>query len=206
MRGGSRIVKDVVPVVFMTLSRDDKQYKAERQQAVNDEIERLCELAVAELAVMILPAWGQRRSPISSHAAGEVATWLTCTWPMNPGYAGLAALEVVIREAIGLLERTGLLIRQLWESGGSSIQLTRMGWTALTQGTARHYLSSAQPAPFAGATPPGRPNVPASVIALAIARDGGTAVQRYRELTGAGLRAAEAAVNAITEPAFSLVP
>jgi len=183
---------------FTTVSKEDK---AVQRELADGEIERLCELAVPDLAAAILPALAARRRPASTRPAQDVAAWLTYGWPRRPSFTGLAALEAVACEAIQALEHAGLLIRTVLSSGGSTAALTRLGWTALVQGTAGGYLSGPRPAPAAAALaqPAVHQGVPASVVALAQARNHSAAVQRLRELTGAQLREAEQAVNALTE-------
>lgn len=176
----------------------NKEDKAAQRAAANAEVERLCELPVPDLAAMILPAWGFARPPGPVRQAHDVAERLMAAYPHRPAPAVLAP---AVEEAIQVLEHAGLLIRTVGSSGGSSVDLTRLGWAALADGTVRRHLPEHAAGHTAGRAglPPALQGVPASVVALARARKEAYAIERYRELTGADLKYAASVVHALTE-------
>jgi hypothetical protein len=118
----------------------NKEEKAAQQAAAIAEIERLCGLPVADLAAEILPAWGPngaRRLLGNSPGSLQIVAWLVADYPRKPSIKPL--LEPV-KEAIQALEHAGLLLRKIIGDGGSTVDLTRLGETALAEGTVRQHL------------------------------------------------------------------
>jgi hypothetical protein len=176
-------------------SYDDK---SAQRAAASAEIERLCLLPAPDLAAAILPAWASDWLCNSTVPARDAAQWLMAAYPKGPS---LDALIPPVGEAIQVLEHSGLLIRTVLSSGGSNVDLTRLGRAALVQGTVRQHLPECPPAlPMAWAGQiPALQGVPASVIGLAWTHRAASAVHRYRELTGANVRQAERVVRAVAE-------
>jgi hypothetical protein len=178
--------------------RGRKAAKAARRAAANAEIERLCALPVPELAAEILPAWTWDGMRTTNHAARDAAQWIMARFPRYP--KGQEALVPAVQEAIQALEHAGLLIRHVGFNAQISVDLTRQGWAAVVEDTAREYLPKDAPAW------PGIPaghiigvdEIPASVVGLARTRRTEEAVLRYRELTGARLKKAERVVNTVS--------
>jgi len=175
-------------------SREDR---VAQKAAANAEIERLCSLPVPDLAAKILSAWASAKRPASSRPGHDVAEWLMADYLGRPIAAELF-LAPAVEEAIQALELAGLLIRRFPATGGSAVDLTRLGWEALARGTVRRYLPERPPAFADGPADPALQDLPASVVALARTRKFGEAVQRHKDMTGADLRQAENIVKALT--------
>jgi hypothetical protein len=167
-----------------------KQGRADQLEAANAEIGGLCALPVADLAVEVLPAFGQRGILWTDTSA--VAKWLMAAYSERPS---LLSLEGPIEEACQALEQAGLLLRVIHRhaaTAGSHLELTRLGHTALAEGTVRQYLPE-----YAGQTVVGNPDVPPEVVALARSGKRANAAIRYRQLTGADVKRALEVVDSL---------
>lgn len=115
-----------------------------QQAAAEAELSRLEALPVDELALEILPAFG----PQGVRAGRSVRVQDVCKWLMTsfPGksYNPLQILGPV-NEGIQRLENAGLVLRRVQEGGGSRISVTRLGETALADGTAKQLLTPSGP-------------------------------------------------------------
>jgi hypothetical protein len=116
------------------------QEKEAEEAAAQAEFERLNGLPVPDLAAELLPAFSpdQKRS---AHGPLIAANWLMASYPGGTKY--LKPLQEPVREAMQALEHAGLLIMVTQNAGGAKMDITRLGETALAQGTVREYLQPA---------------------------------------------------------------
>ena len=63
--------------------------------------------------------------------------WLMADYPRKPS---IKPLVEPVREAIQALEHAGLLLRRTSSDGASTVDLTRLGETALAEGNIRKHL------------------------------------------------------------------
>ncbi len=77
-------------------------------------------------------------------------------------------------------------------TAGSHLELTRLGHTALAEGTVRQYLPA-----YARQTAGDAPGVPPDVVALARSGKRANAAIRYRKLTGADVKRALEVVDSL---------
>jgi hypothetical protein len=120
-----------------------KEEKRAKEAAAQAESDRLLALPVRELAVEIMPAFGPDGiNAKSGHRQGpmEVVSWLL---PDTPVKYRQPMLGPVI-EALGVLEHAELLTRRTFGSKGqaSTYHATRLGETALVEGTIRQQLGT----------------------------------------------------------------
>jgi hypothetical protein len=166
------------------------QERAAELEAASAEIGRLCALPVADLAAEVLPAF--KSQGILWTDTRAVAKRLMAAYPAHPS---LLALDAPIEEACQALEQAGLLRRVVHRhtaTGGSHLELTRLGHAALADGTVRDRI----PEHYA-ATTNRHPDVPPEVVALAQAGKRANAAIRYRQLTGADVKQALAVVDTL---------
>jgi hypothetical protein len=119
----------------------NKEQKAADEAAVAAEFERLSSMPVADLAETILPAWGP--SGVHRVAGGGVGAVQVVNWLLEPNRQRgkyLKPLLTPVKEAIQALENAGLLLRTGQSVGGSSVDITRLGETALASGAVRAHL------------------------------------------------------------------
>jgi hypothetical protein len=120
----------------------NKQKKAEHDAAAQAALDRLLELPVLDLAAEILPAFN---SGAVSGSGGRVnallaANFLTKQGPRVSG--NVRSLLGPAREGLQALEHAGLITQGGSSSGASpSYTVTRLGQTALAEGSAHKYLS-----------------------------------------------------------------
>jgi hypothetical protein len=127
----------------MSPLRGNKEERAAENAELRAEVERLCRLSVTNLAAEIFPAWGAD-GPVPPPY--QLSKWLVRAYPQPRLSVATVPLEQPVEEAIQLLEQSGLLLRSINSSGGSTYRLTRLGAAALAQGTVRDHLpSAAQP-------------------------------------------------------------
>ena len=118
--------------------------KAAQREAARAEIERLASLPAADLAVEIMPAFGPngvRGADRRGLASFQIANWLVASFP---GRAGIwEQLVDPVSEAIQRLEHAGLVQRTTpgQPGSGDTVMLTRLGHTALSEGSARRHLA-----------------------------------------------------------------
>jgi hypothetical protein len=168
----------------------DKHEKGGQLEAAGAEIGRLCALPVADLAVEVLPAFSQRGVFWTDTRA--VAKWLMAAHPKHPS---LLALEGPIEEACQALEQAGLLRRVIHRhaaTAGSHLELTRLGHTALAEGTVGQYLPA-----YARQPAVDHADVPPEVVALARSGKRANAAIRYRQLTGVDTKRALEVVDSL---------
>jgi len=117
-----------------------------QQAAAESELKRLEELPVDDLALEILPAFGPEGLQ-PGRAGARVQD--VCKWLMS-SYAGSKfcnpnQLLMPVNEGIQRLENAGLVLRRVQEGGGSRVTATRLGETALADGTAKQHLGGPAP-------------------------------------------------------------
>lgn len=120
----------------------NKQEKAEQEAAASAEFERLTTLPARELAATILPAWGPdgvHRSKGGGVGSVQVANWLLAPNPRRGKY--LQRLLAPVDAATQALEQAGLLVRTNLSIGGSQVDLSSQGQTALAEGSVERYLN-----------------------------------------------------------------
>jgi hypothetical protein len=120
----------------------NKEKKAAEAAAAKAALDRLLALPVTELAAEILPAF---KPGVASGSAGRVnallaANFLTKQGPRVGG--NVKSLLGPAQEGLQALERDGLIRQGGSPSGTSpSYTLTRLGESALAEGSARRHLS-----------------------------------------------------------------
>lgn len=123
----------------------NKDEKAAREAAAKAESQRLVALPVTDLAAELMPAFGpdglQTRS---GHRQGpvELSTWLLSSFSTSVKYR--QPLLGPVMEGLQALEHAGLVERRGFGGGSSSsstCHATRLGQTALGEGSVRRYLS-----------------------------------------------------------------
>ena len=121
-----------------------REEKAAQKEAARAEIERLCALPVADLAVEIMPAFGPEGVRGADHrgvASFQIANWLVASYP---GRAGIwKQLVYPVSEAIQRLEHAELVERTTpgQPGSGDTVKLTRLGQTALSEDSVRRHLT-----------------------------------------------------------------
>ena len=125
-----------------------REEKIAQEAAAQAEFERLSALPVVDLATELLPAFGaDAKKPV--HSALVATNWIMASYPRGGKY--LKDLQQPVREALQALEHAGLLTQRVRISGGGGgsqmlMNITRLGETALAEGSVRRYLeSSARP-------------------------------------------------------------
>jgi hypothetical protein len=124
--------------------------KGAEREAARAEIERLAALPVTDLAVEIMPAFGPdgvRGADRRGLASFQIANWLVATYS---GRAGIwERLVDPVGEGIQRLEHAGLVERTTpgQPGSGDTVKLTRLGQTALSEGSVRQQLPDAEPRP-----------------------------------------------------------
>jgi hypothetical protein len=120
----------------------DKHKKAEHQAAAQGALDRLLGLPVLALAAEILPAFNPGAVSGSGGRVNALlaANFLTKQGPRASG--NVRSLLGAAQEGLQALEHAGLITQAGSNSGASpSYTITRLGQTALTEGSARRYLS-----------------------------------------------------------------
>lgn len=121
----------------------NKAEKAARLAAADEWLQRLLDLSVADLAAEIMPAFGPGGA--SKKIGARIGTLQVVLWLMRQGpHAGgqFKAIIDPVREGLQALEHAGLILRV--QSGDSSYcQATRLGLTALSDGSVRSYVNQA---------------------------------------------------------------
>jgi hypothetical protein len=103
-------------------------------------------LAVTDLAVEIMPAFGAdgvRGADRRGLASFQIANWLVASYP---GRAGIwEQLVDPVSEGVHRLEHAGLAERTTpgQPGSGQTVKLTRLGQTALSEGSVRQHLREA---------------------------------------------------------------
>jgi hypothetical protein len=128
----------------------NKEEKAAKDAAAQVVVERLTALSASELAAEILPVFGSAgvysgglKRDWSEQFADDTAKSLMADSPAGSAESrSLGQLRTPIMEAIQTLENTGLLLRtfvraQPWNQ---TLQITRLGQTALDEGSVHSYL------------------------------------------------------------------
>jgi hypothetical protein len=112
-----------------------------QQTAAEAEVERLGGLPIDDLALEILPAFGP--DGLQPGRAGarvqDVCKWLMSSYPSK--FCNPLQIMTPVNEGIQRLENAGLVLRRVQEGGGSRITATRLGETALAEGTAKQHLT-----------------------------------------------------------------
>ena len=111
-----------------------------QQGAAEAELKRLEGLSVDDLAVEILPAFGPDglNRGYSGARVQDVCKWLMSSYPSK----GTNPLQILgpVNEGLQRLENAGMVLRRVQDGGGSRVTVTRLGETALAEGTARQLL------------------------------------------------------------------
>jgi hypothetical protein len=114
--------------------------KAAQEAAAQAETERLLALPVADLAAEIMPAFGPDGIQAGSgHRQGpmEVTSWLLASFSKKVKYRQPILGPTI--EALQALDNAGLLERRSF-GGGSTYHATRLGETALADGSVAAHL------------------------------------------------------------------
>ena len=117
--------------------------KATREETGRIEFGRLSALPVADLAVEIMPAFGpdgpRGRGPDVGINFLQLLSWLNHTH-FPPGISYVRQLDQLVREGVHALDHAGLVMTPR-HSGSQWVAATRLGRTALAEGTVSSYLN-----------------------------------------------------------------
>jgi hypothetical protein len=122
----------------------NKEKKVEQQAAGSAEVERLCALQVAEMAVELMPAFGidgARSKGSEGTPPMQIVQWLMSSYPYHPS---LKPLVAAVLAGLQALETAGLLGRRISGDGSGAMRfyLTPVGETALADGSVHQHLTS----------------------------------------------------------------
>ncbi len=130
----------------------NKAEKAARLAAADEWLQRLLDLSVTDLAAEIMPAFGL--GGVSKKTGARISTLQAVVWLLSQGPRAGGQFKAILdpaREGSQALEHAGLVLRV--QSGDSSYwQATRLGMTALAEGSVRSHLGQ-PPAYGSSATP-----------------------------------------------------
>lgn len=113
--------------------------KAAQDQAAAAEAERLQSLSAAELAVILMPAFGPEGPKPGSYLNQlQVGMWLMSSYPRGSKY--IKDLREPIMEGLQDLENAGLIVGRSRGGAASLLKATRLGEEALAEGTVGRYL------------------------------------------------------------------
>ena len=124
----------------------NREEKAAQAAAAQAEADRLLALPVADLAAEIMPVFGP--SGASTKGGQRIGSLQAANWIMH-SYPGrgkhLKELLDPVREGLQALEHAELVQRISLGQGSSHVVATRLGKTALEEGTVREYLNRSGP-------------------------------------------------------------
>jgi hypothetical protein len=123
----------------------NKDEKNAQDEAAKAQADRLAGLPLPDLAAELMPAFG----PGGPKAVGggnsinmlQVANWLLTDYPRGTKY--VSQLTTPVREGLALLEHAGLLERWGPSPVTGKLSATRLGETALADGSVRQHLGDA---------------------------------------------------------------
>jgi hypothetical protein len=117
----------------------NSEEKAAQDQAAQAEAERLQSLPAAQLAEVLMPAFGpEGPKPDSYLNQLQVASWLMSSYPRGSKY--LKDLREPIMEGLQDLENAGLIVGRSRGGAASLLKATRLGEQALAEGRVADYL------------------------------------------------------------------
>ena len=120
----------------------NKAEKAARAEAADAAVQRLLALSVADLAAEIMPVFGPGGA--STRMGQRIGTLQIVNWLLSSGPRGTGQFKQLrgpVREGVQALEHAGLVMRVQLGGGDTCLQATRLGLTALAEGSAGSYLS-----------------------------------------------------------------
>jgi hypothetical protein len=113
--------------------------KVAEDQAAAAEAERLESLSAAELALILMPAFGpEGPKPDSYLNQLQIGMWLMSSYPRGTKY--IKDLRESIMEGLQDLENAGLIVGRSRGGTASLLKATRLGEEALAEGTVDKYL------------------------------------------------------------------
>ena len=119
----------------------NKQEKADQDAVARIEADRLLALPVPDFAAEVMRAFGPGGVPTTG--GRRVGTLQIAVWLMKPFPRGSTHLKVLldpIREGLQALENAGLVLRRHLGQGSSEYVATRVGESALADGSVRQHL------------------------------------------------------------------
>jgi hypothetical protein len=119
----------------------NKQEKADQDAAALVEAERLLGLPVPDLAAEIMRAFGPGGVPTTG--GRRIGLLPIAAWLMRPFPRGSSHIKVLldpVREGLQALLNAGLIIRRGLGQSSSDYVATRLGESALADGTVRQHL------------------------------------------------------------------
>lgn len=129
--------------LFNNRGHTNKEDKASQDAAATAEIERLTSLPVIDLAEAMMPAFSPDGPRVPGGGLGvvQILSWLMSSYPR--GNKNLTRLMPAAREGVQALEHAGLIQVQRSSDGSvGRLTPTRLGATALEEGTVHQYLTS----------------------------------------------------------------
>ncbi len=119
----------------------NKEEKAAQQAAAQAEAERLQSLSAADLAEVLMPAFGpDGPKPDGYLNQLQVASWLMADFPGGTRY--IKDLREPIMEGLEVLENANLIVGRSRGGAASLLKATRLGEEALAEGNVAKYLKS----------------------------------------------------------------
>ncbi|HSZ99088.1 MAG TPA: hypothetical protein VK802_01830 [Streptosporangiaceae bacterium] len=119
----------------------NKQEKADQDAVARIEADRLLALPVPDFAAEVMRAFGPGGVPTTG--GRRVGTLQIAVWLMKPFPRGSTHLKVLldpIREGLQALENAGLVLKRHLGQGSSEYAATRVGESALADGSVRQHL------------------------------------------------------------------
>ncbi len=113
-----------------------------QEAAAKAEADRLCALSIEDLAAEIMPAFGPDGP--GARGSGGLNILQVVSYPLEPfphSARYLPQLRGPVREAVQMLEQAGLIMMQVYETGGGRLSLTRLGQQALAEGSVPQHLA-----------------------------------------------------------------
>jgi len=131
----------------------NKQEKAAQKAAASAEIERLIALPAPDLAVELMPVFGPDGPPADRGNPGlhllQILPWLVRSEPRASNF--MSKLQQPVREGLELLENAGLVMNAGQGKTKSTYRCaTKLGETALSEGTVRQHLNHPANSPALG--------------------------------------------------------
>ena len=118
--------------------------KQQQDAAAKAEAERLGALSPQDLAAELMPVFGPEGPKPSFSSGGinilQVGMALLKPYPRSVGY--LEQLQQPIREGLQVLEHAELILRNTRRDGGTWYSATRLGETALAEGTVAQQIQA----------------------------------------------------------------
>jgi hypothetical protein len=119
----------------------NKEKREAEGAAAQAESDRLAGLSAKELAVEVMPAFGDEGPGKDGNEIGTLQVGIFLMRDRPRGSAHLKPLVDPIREAFQVLENSGLIVEKVRGIGGSMVSATRLGEEALGEGSYKQLIA-----------------------------------------------------------------